>query len=719
MNREIPYSKPISRRLRIFSFDPALAAKYELAGLSTVTIEIPWDDTLRPGPIDEYLEIIDVDPASDAAYAPVDLNAPELLATDGLAPSESDPRFHQQMVYAVARKTIDHFERALGRKTLWAAHRHADHKGENYVPRLRIYPHALREQNAYYSPQKKALLFGYFPDLMGRSNSAPGTFVFTCLSHDIIAHETTHALLDAVHPRFNEPVNPDVLAFHEAFADIVALFQHFSYPGVLRDQIARTRGDFAVRDSLLGQLAQQFAQASGRGKALRIYLGKDAEAPNPTLLSSQAKPHARGAILVAAVFRAFHKVYDARTRDLFRIASDGTGVLPDGDLHPDLVNRLAEEAERCAERVLQMCIRAIDFCPPVGITFGAYLRAIVTADRDINPGDRQSWRLAFIESFREWGISPPGVRSMAEDSLLWPTDEEVIRETVSISNQIKSRKLQTGETHIDPERLSKIGTSALREIMSDPKRFVSRMSLPSFAQIQNMNLDDAKQASKIALESLLSQTYESVEYAQSRHAQNANPLQPISLALSRYTIWENAEQQAIQFHGWLMDEKTSYLANALGLIVDLDGLPKTISAQDTNPLRSRIEIHSIRTVLRRGPLGWPEKHMVVVVTQRRAGFFDPKKQLIMDQTDDAHSSTERDFVYRAGCTLVIDPEQTQILRIIRTPGTIADDDELDRMRSYLLHGITPSNAFFGIDRGFGDSAEPFALLHRHAESDHG
>ena len=100
--------------------------------------------------------------------------------------------------------------------------------------------------------------------------------VFTCLSHDIIAHETTHALLDGVHPRFNEPVNADVLAFHEAFADIVALFQHFSYPGVLRDQIARTRGDLA-RQSLLGQLAQQFGLASGRGDALRSYLGKTNE----------------------------------------------------------------------------------------------------------------------------------------------------------------------------------------------------------------------------------------------------------------------------------------------------------------------------------------------------------------------------------------------------------------------------------------------------------
>src|SRR5206468_2918357 len=105
-------------------------------------------------------------------------------------------------------------EQALGRVALWSSHRVGDE--EQFVRRLRIYPHALRDRNAYYSPTKKALLFGYFPVGIKDASNTPGTLVFTCLSHDIIAHETTHAF-DGVHPRFIEPVNTDVLAFHEAF----------------------------------------------------------------------------------------------------------------------------------------------------------------------------------------------------------------------------------------------------------------------------------------------------------------------------------------------------------------------------------------------------------------------------------------------------------------------------------------------------------------------
>jgi hypothetical protein len=690
------YPPPKARRLRIFSFDPALAARYDLAGMSECTIEIPWEDDLQPGPVGEYIEVIDVDPASDAAYSPIDLNAPALLATDGLQPSESDPRFHQQMCYAVAMKTIEHFERALGRKALWSTHHRKDgaRHVENYVPRLRIYPHALRQQNAFYSPLKKALLFGYFATTAKDGRNTPGTTVFSCLSHDIIAHETTHALLDGVHPRFNEPVNEDVLAFHEAFADMVALFQHFSYPGVLRDQIARTRGDLA-RQSVLGQLAQQFALASGRGDALRSYLGKEVDGQwkpmkaDPTLLEQSSEPHERGAILVAAVFSAFTKVYQARTRDLFRLATEGTGVLREGDVHPDLVNRLAEEAQRAADRALQMCIRAIDYCPPVGITFGAYLRAIVTADHDMNPIDRQNWRLAFIESFREWGISPRGARSMAEDSLLWPREQDVIHEQV---------KYEQAKAKYEPSSTSSKAGTFGGDVESARQRGRTAMT-KLFSQKAPSSVDD-DYARKI--------TRVSSEQPSAEQENKGNILTPASLAMLRFDAWLDADKQAAMFHSWLMDEDLSWLSVALGLIVDVNGLPMTIASRNK---RANIEVHSVRTAMKQGALGWPERHVVVVLTQWRAGFFDTAKQKAKDQISDSANDSERDFKYRAGCTLLIDPEKMQIRRVIRTPGTVADEDELDRMRDYLLRGLTPPDAFAPVAARFAASAEPFAFLH--------
>jgi hypothetical protein len=281
--------------------------------------------------------------------------------------------------------------------------------------------------NAYYSRNKGSLLFGYFPATEDRtSGQYPGGMVFTCLSHDVVAHETTHALLDGFHESFMEPTNADVLAFHEAFADIVALFQHFTFPEVLAHQIAKTQGDLSS-ENLLAQLATQFGHARGTHGALRDAIGKIdpitnkwvKHMPDPGELDRTSEVHARGAILVAAVFDAFLSMYEERTRDLFRLASGGTGVLPQGELHPDLVNRLAQEAARAASHVLNICIRALDYCPPVDLTFGEYLRALITADLDLMPQDQHGYRLAFIEAFRRRGIYPLDVRTLSEDGLRW------------------------------------------------------------------------------------------------------------------------------------------------------------------------------------------------------------------------------------------------------------------------------------------------------------
>ena len=430
-SRNTPPEPPF-RCLRAYSIDPSLATDYETAPISEVTIKVPWE-RLSPGPRGEYLDVIDVDPSSGCFYEPVDLDDPALLAQNGLAPSEGTPQFHQQMAFAVSRLTIENFEHALGRKTLWRAIRDPNRGPKDdsvYIPQLRVYPHALRESNAYYSPEKVALLFGYFnADDTNIGGQLPGGMVFTCLSQDIVAHETTHALLDGMHRKFVNATNPDVLAFHEGFADIVALLQHFTFPEILRDQIASAKGDFASHQTLLGQLAGQFGHATGMRGALREAIGKwegdewIRQAPDPSAYESTNEPHARGAILVATIFDAFLAIYERRTSDLLRLATSGSGVLGPGAIHPDLVSRLSQEAAKAAQHVLTMCIRALDYCPPVDITFGEYLRAIISADCDLVEDDRLKYRVAFIEAFRRRGIYPPDVRTMSVESLMWRTSE--------------------------------------------------------------------------------------------------------------------------------------------------------------------------------------------------------------------------------------------------------------------------------------------------------
>lgn len=424
-----PPARPASRRVAAFALDPSLTQRLETRDIGTVTLEVPWEK-LAPGPVGEYLEVIDVDPTSRCYYEPVDLDHPHLLARGGLAPSEGTPQFHQQMTYAVAQVTIDRFQRALGRKVLWSPREPPAGDGGRpiEVPRLRIYPHALRDANAYYSPARKALLFGYFQaSADDPGDHLPGGFVFTALSQDIIAHETTHALLDGLHPTYLHATNPDMQAFHEAFADVIALLQHFTFPEIVRDQVARTRGALRSRENLLGELAVEFGRALGSRGALRQYIGSidrttgqwRPHVPDPAEYEEAREPHARGAVLVAAIFDAFLAIYERRTRDLFRIATNGTGTLPDGDIHPDLVNRLAGEAARTADHVLRVCIRALDYCPPVDVTFGEYLRALVTADRDLVPDDALGYRVAFIDAFRRRAIYPRDVRALSEDALVW------------------------------------------------------------------------------------------------------------------------------------------------------------------------------------------------------------------------------------------------------------------------------------------------------------
>lgn len=729
------------RRLKVFAFDPTTAKAYANRTIRHVTISLPWemDPDIGLGPTGEYLEVIDYDPASQSFYRPIQLDDARILSNGGLDPSEENPQFHQQMVYAVAMNTIATFEEALGRQILWAADEYQTETGEwvsNYVQRLRIYPHALREANAYYSPQRKALLFGYFEAHERSETVVPGTTVFTCLSHDIIVHETTHALLDGMHPHFAEASHPDMRALHEAFADIVAIFQLFSFPEVLVDQIARTRGDLESQ-SMLAQLAQEFGMAMGRSAALRDALGEvDREtgewrmkSPDRTLINRVMAPHARGSILVAAVFRTFVNVYKDKTEDLFRIASGGTGILPEGSIDPDLAQRLAREAAIIARRTLRICIRGLDYVPPVAVSFGDYLRAIITADHDLFPEDADGYRTAILEAFSAWGIVPEGMPVVTGTTLLWPT----LSQTLS---DLKATQARSGrDVSIEAVRgglggIIKTPREEFADLQERMRRSQSARSVRGvrsanrqeqrlnsfFAKVEDDhtklieakdqeigNIDAMRQQAPVGEKPRkLKRIGESENTSDFRMALGQAPTRQAEFVLRDYyarLIWMLAA-----------DRLTPELAHTLGIAIDFKRKRHTVRRSQITGKPS-LHVLPVRRALRVGKRHELQDEFVIELVQTRYGLFDPAAQKEADADPDFSAAKGYDFKYRAGCTLLVDADSFNIRRLIRTPYVVDDDRGLNRLRAFLgdaRQGIR--NAFNDGDPGNPETA--FADLHR-------
>jgi hypothetical protein len=413
---------PMFRPLRIYTLDPSVSDR--LGGIATV--QVPYEKLDR-GPVGALFRIECDGAPKQLAAEPLDLDDPHLLISSGLAPTPANGRFHLQMVYAVCSLTYAAFKRALGREIGWAAA-----VADDGPLRLVVHPF-VPGANAGYSREAGALSFGYFQ--AGRRAAGftiQGGLICTALSHDVIAHETTHALLDGLRSSFMEPTNVDVPAFHEGFSDLVALFLHFTYADVVERAIRESRGTI-LRGSLLTDIAREFGYArarSGKAEALRsgVDVGGIAAFDSDVLPSGdnapagydpELEPHALGSVLVSAVFEAFTTIVKRKCERFFRIAGIDPGLVGQAALSDALVRAVAQEASDVARQFLDICIRAIDYCPPADMELGEYLRAIITADSDIEQTDKWGFREALMRSFRRRRIFPDHVQFMTEDAVRW------------------------------------------------------------------------------------------------------------------------------------------------------------------------------------------------------------------------------------------------------------------------------------------------------------
>jgi len=413
----IPVARPRTRRLTVIAQDPSIRVDGRVL---TTEVDIPAEE-IAPGPRGYRVQVVDYDTSSGVLYQP--LAYPPLQNGLYLDPFKedaerdsnesliTDPRFHQQNVYAIVMKTLARFEFALGRRVGWGFPGH----------QINVAPHAFADANAFYSKHDQALVFGYFKGFSGQ-------VVFSCLSHDVVAHETTHAILDGLRNRYTDPSSPEQAGFHEGFSDVIALLSVFSLKEVVGTllqpkSIQKKKGTAdlidpdeltieKLRDSVLLGLAKQMgnemegvrgnrAHALRRSVKLRPLTAKD-DLRTYEKMEEFQEPHRRGEILVAAMLNAFLQVWRARIDQLER---GRRGAKLD-------LQMVVEQGAGAADQLLTMAIRALDYSPPTDLQFSDYLSALITADRELVPDDgKYQYRKILLQSFRDYGVKPASFNS--------------------------------------------------------------------------------------------------------------------------------------------------------------------------------------------------------------------------------------------------------------------------------------------------------------------
>jgi hypothetical protein len=280
----------------------------------------------------------------------------------------NNPYFHQLNAWAVVQRVLEFYEEspALGRPVPWGFDGN----------RLMIVPHAGFGENAFYDQHSKSLQFYYFGD-----QQSPG---YTCLSHDIIAHETGHAILDGIRPMYNQLSSVQTAAFHEFIGDLTAILLAL-FNNDIRHFVSKTAGGLTGA-TILADLAKQFGQEVEGRDYLRTAF-------------NQLKMRDVANSLVP------HTVSQVMTGAMWEILTGIAGKHMEKN-RPGQKVTLAQALWWSAERFRRVALQPLDLCPPCDIQFIDYARAVIRNDILTNPMDEQGYRPIMLDVFHRRGLCP-------------------------------------------------------------------------------------------------------------------------------------------------------------------------------------------------------------------------------------------------------------------------------------------------------------------------
>ena len=350
-------AKPENVKAEMYLSDPLVARKY--ASLGVQEVELKPGPVVLDGPVSSRVAVVDYDTSQDTLYPAARFDAKERRFK---APLDSH-EFRQINAWATVQHTLEMYEDAqtLGRRIPWGFDGN----------RLLVLPHAGYWENAFYDRKTKTLQFFYF--------EANDERIYTCLSHDIVSHETGHAILDGIRPLYNFPSSPDTGGFHESLGDITAILaalQHRTYVVVTIEEAKRDLRN----DTIVAALAEQFGTAL-YGGANRYFLRNALNEKTMKDVEDSWEEHEYSEVLTGAVYEILIGMYDQQwKREQKKAAEAGHKPSP-------------VKALLIAVRHLQrLALRALDYCPPADVSYLDYAQAMLKADSIAYPVDNFKYR---------------------------------------------------------------------------------------------------------------------------------------------------------------------------------------------------------------------------------------------------------------------------------------------------------------------------------------
>ena len=359
----------------VYVQDPYVAQENE--GLAINTIQVECEPELMDGPTSARIAVVDYDADQDKLEEPArwdrrrkrfyfERNREKIPLTRA---HKNLPQFHQVNVWAVIQSVLNMYEATwvLGRSAPWAF------EGN----RLLVVPHAGYLANAFYSRHSKSLQFYYFGPEKQR--------VYTCLSHDIIAHETGHAILDGLRPLYFEDSSLQTAAFHEFIADLTAIMISL-LNNRLRWEVAEATEGELLEDTIIAVLAEEF----GRYTSGRPHLRSATNEKTMAEVADSSSPYLWSEVLTGAMWEILSGMvakYQARPKRR-------TGKLPSDK----------EALLWAVNRIRRVALQPLDYLPPADVQFSDYARAVLRADALVDPVDEHGYRELIRKVFAKRGI---------------------------------------------------------------------------------------------------------------------------------------------------------------------------------------------------------------------------------------------------------------------------------------------------------------------------